>query len=130
MNFDLFDQKLKDLGLQFKEIKLKPCNPYSFNKEKNSIVFFEPNIKDNCNYLIILNKILEELDPNKPLHFIAFAPFIPMNLIFFLKLISQEHQVFIYIDKKDFDSYKSVETKNLKILSFYDAEKLDLIQRK
>ena len=43
MNFDLnkIDQKLKDLGLSFKEIKLKPCNPYSFNKEKNSIILLK-----------------------------------------------------------------------------------------
>ena len=125
------DSKLNKLGVPITEMTLRPCSePFSYNKEKNSIIFNELNIKDDCNYLVPINLILQELDPSKTLHFISFSEFIPANVIIFLQIISQDHDVFLYVNDKDLENYKPAETDRLKVFDYNQAEKLNLIQRK
>lgn len=127
--FNNIDKKFQKMGLSLKTTKVKPCpEKFLFNTDKNSIIFNEDIISDECNYIDSIHKILNHMDPNKELYFINFAEYIPAVIIFYFQSISQGKKIFIFTD--DIKEYESLNTENLKFRKIEQAEKLNLIKIK
>ena len=113
--FDKKDQELLN-KLEYGKVSMKlkpaPSNVFLINKEKKSIVFIEPEIKDNLNYLVPLSQIINLLiqeNPKTEINFISLAEFLPMNILLFLNMINERNPVILFLKNSEYQLFQDDE---------------------
>jgi len=85
-------------GKKLKEKILKPydISKIKFNKEKNSLILITET-RDDINYVISLQRVLQELDPNRELYLIIIMDVFPFNVLQFILQLNT--RVYLFSNK-------------------------------
>jgi len=106
-----FNKILNTFNKKLKTYKLKHAdhNKYGINKEKNSLIVFDYDVKDDIDYTTTFQLFLNKLDNSKKVHIILLMNVIPYYLMRIISLYAAENNIVVYLEPQKYNLWKKSE---------------------